>query len=164
MSATEVKVPDIGDFKDVPVIELLVKPGDAVKKDESLLVLQSDKATLEVPAPAEGVVAEWKVKVGDKVSAGTLVAVMNGRAAAPAAQGATNGEATQAKPPAASPRLLPAATGGSAPAAAAGARPRWRRRLPPRPAPRDGDGRGRSRTPVPACAGSRVSWAYRSPR
>ena len=72
MAATEVKVPDIGDFKDIPVIELLVKPGDAVKKDDSLLVLESDKATMEVPAPAAGVIAELKVKVGDKVSAGTL--------------------------------------------------------------------------------------------
>ena len=60
MAATEVKVPDIGDFKDVPVIELLVKPGDTVKKDDSLLVLESDKATLEVPAPAAGVIAELK--------------------------------------------------------------------------------------------------------
>jgi pyruvate dehydrogenase E2 component (dihydrolipoamide acetyltransferase) len=117
LTATEVKVPDIGDFKDVPVIELLVKPGDAVKKDESLLVLQSDKATLEVPAPAEGVVAEWKVKVGDKVSAGTLVAVMNGSAGAPAAQGATNGEAMQAKPPAAA-KATPAAAKPPAPTAA----------------------------------------------
>ena len=83
MAATEVKVPDIGDFKNIPVIELLVKPGDAVKKDDSLLVLESDKATMEVPAPAAGVIAELKVKIGDKVSAGTLVALMEG-AAAPA--------------------------------------------------------------------------------
>ena len=75
MAATEVKVPNIGDFKDIPVIELLVKAGDTVKKDDSLLVLESDKATLEVPAPAAGVISELKVKIGDKVSAGTLVAL-----------------------------------------------------------------------------------------
>ncbi len=89
MAATEVKVPDIGDFKDIPVIELLVKPGDTVQKDDSLLVLESDKATMEVPAPAAGVIAELKVKIGDKVSAGTLVALLEGsNGAAPAV---TNG-------------------------------------------------------------------------
>ena len=97
MAATEVTVPDIGDFKDVPVIELLVKPGDTVKKDDSLLVLQSDKATLEVPSPASGVVSEMKVKVGDKVSAGTLLALLEGGASV-----GTNGDA-KAKAPAAAP-------------------------------------------------------------
>ena len=89
MAATEVKVPNIGDFKDIPVIQLLVKQGDTVQKDDSLLVLESDKATLEVPAPAAGVISELKVKIGDKVSAGTLVALLEGsNGAAPAA---TNG-------------------------------------------------------------------------
>src|SRR5262247_110974 len=64
----EVVVPDIGDFKDVPVIEVLVKPGDSVKAEDSLVTLESDKATMEVPAPFAGVVKEMKVKVGDKVS------------------------------------------------------------------------------------------------
>ena len=64
----EVKVPDIGDFKNIPVIEVLVKPGDAIEKETSLLTLESDKATMEVPSPAAGVVKEVKVKVGDKVS------------------------------------------------------------------------------------------------
>ena len=73
MSAIEVKVPDIGDFKDVPVIEVFVKAGDAVKADDSLVTLESDKATMDVPAPAAGVVKELKVKVGDKVSEGTLM-------------------------------------------------------------------------------------------
>ena len=91
MAATEVKVPDIGDFKNIPVIELLVKPGDAVKKDDSLLVLESDKATLEVPSPGAGVIAELKVKVGDKVSAGTLVALLEGSAAPAVTNG--NGKA-----------------------------------------------------------------------
>ena len=69
-SVIEVKVPDIGDFKDVPVIEVLVKPGDSVKKEDSLITLESDKATMEVPSPEAGVVKEIKVKLGDKVSAG----------------------------------------------------------------------------------------------
>jgi len=69
----EVKVPDIGNFSDVPVIEVLVKPGDSIKKEDSLVTLESDKATLEVPAPAAGIVKELKLKVGDKVSQGTAI-------------------------------------------------------------------------------------------
>jgi dihydrolipoamide dehydrogenase len=72
----EVKVPDIGDFKDVPVIEVLVKPGDSVAKEDSLISLESDKATMEVPAPEAGVVKMLKVKVGDKVSEGSLILTM----------------------------------------------------------------------------------------
>jgi pyruvate dehydrogenase E2 component (dihydrolipoamide acetyltransferase) len=107
LAATEVTVPDIGDFKDVPVIELLVKPGDEVKKDDSLLVLQSDKATLEVPSPAAGVVSEMKVKVGDKVSAGTLLALLEGGSSGEKSAG-TNGD-SKAKTPAAAPAKTPAA-------------------------------------------------------
>jgi pyruvate dehydrogenase E2 component (dihydrolipoamide acetyltransferase) len=73
MSTIEVKVPDIGDFKDVPVIEVFVKPGDTVKAEDSLVTLESDKATMDVPAPAAGTVKELKVKVGDKVSEGSLI-------------------------------------------------------------------------------------------
>ena len=69
----EVKVPDIGDFKNIPVIEILVKPGDSVNAEDPLLALESDKATMEVPAPSAGIVKEFKVKIGDKVSEGTLV-------------------------------------------------------------------------------------------
>jgi len=69
----EVKIPDIGGYKDVPVIEVLVKPGDAVKPEDSLITLESDKATMDVPSPATGVVKELRVKVGDKVSEGSLV-------------------------------------------------------------------------------------------
>jgi pyruvate dehydrogenase E2 component (dihydrolipoamide acetyltransferase) len=69
----EVKVPDIGDFKNIPVIEVLVKPGDRVNAEDSLVTLESDKATMEVPSPAAGVVKELKIKVGDKVSEGVLV-------------------------------------------------------------------------------------------
>ena len=69
----EVKVPDIGDYHDVPVIEVLVRDGDAVEKDAPLLVLESDKATLEVPSPAAGTVRDFKLKASDKVSQGTLI-------------------------------------------------------------------------------------------
>lgn len=76
MSAMDVAVPDIGDFKDVPVIEIQVKPGDVVKADDPLVTLESDKATMEVPAPAEGKVVQVLVKVGDKVSQGSLIVKM----------------------------------------------------------------------------------------
>jgi len=72
----EVKVPDIGDFKDVPVIEIHVKPGDAVKVDDSLVTLESDKATMDVPSPVAGVVKEIKVALGDKVGEGSLIVVL----------------------------------------------------------------------------------------
>jgi pyruvate dehydrogenase E2 component (dihydrolipoamide acetyltransferase) len=75
-NTVEVRVPDIGDFGDVPVIEVLVKPGDAVKKNDSLLTLESDKASMEVPSDADGVVESIAVKVGDKVSKGTTIAVL----------------------------------------------------------------------------------------
>ncbi len=72
----EVKVPDIGDFKDVPIIELLVKVGDAVRAEDSLMTLESDKATMDIPCPVSGVVTELKVKVGDKVAEGVLLALV----------------------------------------------------------------------------------------
>ncbi len=75
-SQIEVKVPDIGDFKDVPVIEVLVKPGDSIKKEDSLIALESDKATMEVPAPEAGIVKELRVKLGDKVSQGAVILVL----------------------------------------------------------------------------------------
>ena len=78
----EVRVPDIGDFKDVAVIELLVKPGDAVKVEQSLLTVESDKASMEIPSSQAGLVRELKVKLGDKVNAGDLIAVLEGTAAA----------------------------------------------------------------------------------
>jgi pyruvate dehydrogenase E2 component (dihydrolipoamide acetyltransferase) len=87
----EVRVPDIGDFKDVPVIEVLVKPGDTVKAEQSLVTLESDKATMEVPSPLGGVVSEMKVKAGDRVSQGTLILTVltEAPAAAPPAPAAT---------------------------------------------------------------------------
>src|ERR1700737_3208034 len=88
MATQDVLVPDIGDFKDIPVIEVLVKPGDKVEAEAPLVTLESDKATMDVPAPAAGVVKEVKLKAGDKVSQGTLVLTLEvaGEAAAPAAQ------------------------------------------------------------------------------
>lgn len=72
----EIRVPDVGDFKDIPIIELLVKPGDTVEKETPLITLETDKATVEIPAPQAGVVKEIKVKVGDKVSEGTLILLL----------------------------------------------------------------------------------------
>ena len=72
----EVKVPDIGGHKNVPVIEVLVKVGDTVKKDQGLITLESDKATMEVPAPFAGVVRELKVKLGDEISEGDIALVI----------------------------------------------------------------------------------------
>ena len=98
----EVKVPDIGDFKDVPVIEVLVKAGDRVNAEDSLITVESDKATMEVPSPAEGVIKELRVKVGDKVSEGTLVLLLEpaadkaGAAGEPASEPPA-GEKTQSR-------------------------------------------------------------------
>src|SRR5438552_2796160 len=100
MSTIEVKVPDIGDFKDVPVIEVFVKPGDAVKPEDPLVTLESDKATMDVPAPSAGTVTELKVKVGDKVSEGSVILTLETTAAAGGAAGAKT-EAPVAAPSAA---------------------------------------------------------------
>jgi len=85
MAGTEVKVPDIGDFKEVEVIEVLVKPGDAITKEQSLVTLESDKATMEIPSPAAGKVTQIKVKVGDKVSKGSPILFLEASATAPKA-------------------------------------------------------------------------------
>ena len=76
----EVKVPDIGDFKDVGVIEILVKPGDRIEKETSLITVESDKATMEIPSPVAGVVEEIRIKLGDRVSEGTLLLTLSGEA------------------------------------------------------------------------------------
>src|SRR3954464_7499612 len=86
-AGTEVKVPDIGDFKNVEVIEVLVKPGDAVSKEQSLITLESDKATMEIPSPGPGVVKELRIKVGDKVSQGTPILVLESQEAKAEAHG-----------------------------------------------------------------------------
>ena len=85
MALVEVKVPHIGDFKDVEIIEVLVKPGDTVKPEQSLLTVESDKASMEIPSSHAGVVKELKAKLGDKVSGGTLVLVLDAAGAAAAA-------------------------------------------------------------------------------
>ncbi|OWP20474.1 hypothetical protein CBF90_16785, partial [Microbacterium sp. AISO3] len=81
MSLQEVKVPDIGDFKDVEIIELLVKPGDTIQLDQSLVTVESDKASMEIPSGQAGVVKEVKVKVGDKVSEGSLLLLVESEGA-----------------------------------------------------------------------------------
>ena len=107
----EVRVPDIGDFKDVAVIELLVKPGDNIRVEQSLFTVESDKASMEIPSPAAGVLKELKVQLGDKVNIGDLVAVLEG--AAPAAPAAP----APAPAPAAAP-AAPVAAAAAAPAPA----------------------------------------------
>jgi len=96
----EVLVPDIGDFKDVEVIEVLVKPGDAISAEQSLVTLESDKATMEIPSPEAGVVKELKVKVGDKVSQGSPVLVLDAAQAeaAPAARAPAQPKASAPAP------------------------------------------------------------------
>src|SRR3982750_118728 len=86
-AGTEVKVPDIGDFKNVEVIEVLVKPGDAVSKEQSLITLESDKATMEIPSPGPGVGKELRIKVGDKVSQGTPILLLESQEAKAEAHG-----------------------------------------------------------------------------
>ena len=116
----EVLVPDIGDFKDVPVIEVLVKPGDAIKAEDSLVTLESDKATMEVPAPFAGVVKELKIKVGDKVSQGALILMVETAEGAPAAAKPASAASAPASASVAAPSApAPAAAPASAPAPAA---------------------------------------------
>jgi dihydrolipoamide dehydrogenase len=105
MSLVEVRVPDIGDFKDVAVIEVLVQPGDTIKAEQSLITVESDKASMEIPSTHAGVVKELKVKIGDKVSEGSvLLTLESAQAGAPApapAASATPAAAAAARPPAA---------------------------------------------------------------
>ena len=76
--AKNISVPDIGDFKDVEIIEVLVKPGDEVKKNDPIVTLESDKSSVEVPSPFEGKISQLKVKIGDKVSEGSILATLEG--------------------------------------------------------------------------------------
>ncbi|WP_332813756.1 dihydrolipoyl dehydrogenase [Ramlibacter sp.] len=113
MSRVEVKVPDIGDFKDVAVIELLVQPGDAVQVEQSLVTVESDKASMEIPSSHAGVVKELKVKLGDKVSQGSVLLSLE-----------TEASAQESPPqPATRAAAAPAANAGAAPAPQAGAAP-----------------------------------------
>jgi len=121
----EVKVPDIGDFKDVEIIEVLVKPGDRVEKEASLITLESDKATIEIPSPQAGVVKELRVKLGDKVSQGSPILVLEESAGAAAA------------PP---PKLAPAPAAAATPAPTS------------TPAPKPAPALAKPAAPVPAAA------------
>jgi dihydrolipoamide dehydrogenase len=113
----EIKVPDIGDFKNIPIIEILVKPGDTVSAEDPLLSLESDKATMEVPSPQAGTVKELKVKVGDKVSKGSLILTLDAQAAdAPAAATPAPAPAPTAAPSVA-PAAAPAKSAAPTPAA-----------------------------------------------
>ena len=105
----EVRVPDIGDFKDVAVIEMLVKVGDTIKVEQSLFTVESDKASMEIPSPAAGVLKELKVKIGDTVNIGDLMAILEGVAAAPAAPVAAAPAPTAAVAPVAAPAVAAAA-------------------------------------------------------
>ncbi|MDL2354691.1 MAG: dihydrolipoyl dehydrogenase [Pseudomonadota bacterium] len=115
MSTIEVKVPNIGDFKEVEVIELMVKPGDTIKVDQSLVTVESDKASMEIPASHAGVVKELKVKVGDKVAEGSLLLILEESAGA----AATPAPAAAAAAPAAAAPVAAAAAPAAAPAAGA---------------------------------------------
>ena len=128
MSTLEVKVPDIGDFTDVPVIEIFVKPGDTVAAEDSLVSLESDKATMDVPSPAAGTVKELRVKLGDKVSEGSSIVVLDvdgaGAAKQPAAEApAQSAKSAPAPVPAAAPAPAAATAAEAAPAAAPKAAP-----------------------------------------
>jgi len=130
MSTIEVKVPDIGDFTDVPVIEVLVKPGDAVKAEDSLVTLESDKATMDVPAPAAGTVKSVGVKVGDKVSEGHLILTLE-----QAADAAAPAQAPAKPAPPAAPSSAAAATAAAPPAPASAAPASPPPKTPPPAAP-----------------------------
>ncbi|HMT59065.1 MAG TPA: 2-oxo acid dehydrogenase subunit E2, partial [Ottowia sp.] len=110
----EVRVPDIGDFKDVAVIEVFVQPGDSIKVEQSLITVESDKASMEIPSSAAGVLKELKVKVGDKINQGDLLAVLEGAAAAAAPSPASAPAASPA--PAAAPAPVAPVPAASVPA------------------------------------------------
>ena len=101
MSLIEIKVPDIGDFSEATVIELLVKPGDTIKAEQSMITVESDKASMEIPSSHAGVVKELKVKLGDKVAEGSVVLLLEAagaQTAAPAAPAAPVSEQKQPSP------------------------------------------------------------------
>jgi len=109
--AQEIRLPDIGDFKGVPIIEILVAPGQSVRKEATILTLESDKATLDVPAPEDGVIGEIHVRVGDKVSQGSLLATYASAGAGQPAAAASPAAAPSAPAPSAAPTAAPAPAG-----------------------------------------------------
>ena len=156
MSAIEVKVPDIGDFKDVPVIEVFVKAGDTVAADDSLVTLESDKATMDVPAPSAGVVRELKLKVGDKVSEGNVILTLE-------SHGAGAAKSAPAQPAPMPPAAAPPATATAPTSAAAPAAPAPAPIPSPAasPAPRAGESEGAN---VPDAAAFKAAHASPSVR
>ncbi|MED5620123.1 dihydrolipoyl dehydrogenase [Ideonella sp. BN130291] len=110
MALVDVKVPDIGDFKDVAVIEVLVKPGDTVKPEQSLITVESDKASMEIPSSAAGVVKELKLKVGDRISEGSLILTLEGEGAPAASPAAAAAPSAPAAAPAAAAAPAPQAS------------------------------------------------------
>ena len=115
MAAIEIKVPDIGDFSEVTVIELMVKPGDTVAVDQSLITVESDKASMEIPSSHAGVVTSLVVKIGDKVAEGSVVLVMEVAGAASSAAAATAPTAKAMPPAAASVAAAPKTSTAGAP-------------------------------------------------
>src|SRR5256885_12477837 len=142
MSTVEIKVPDIGDFKDVPIIEVFVKPGDAVKPEDPLIAIESDKATMDVPSPAAGTVKDLKVKVGDRVSQGKVILVLDAAgdgkgAAAPSGGNGQSAASAQSAAPAAKPAPAEARREQRAPAAPAAAPPAEEKKTAPEEGPRE---------------------------
>jgi pyruvate dehydrogenase E2 component (dihydrolipoamide acetyltransferase) len=131
MASHEVKVPDIGNYTDIPVIEVLVKPGDTVAKDQGLVTLESDKATMEVPSSVAGVVKELKVKLGDEISEGTVVAIIEAEAGGESAKKADEPKKA--------------------------ASPEKSARTEPSPAPRIESGAGSSGHPLPGGEGGKAT-------
>ena len=144
MATREIPVPDIGDFKNIPVIEIHVKPGDVVAKDAPLVTLESDKATVEVPSPQPGTIKELKVKIGDWVSKGSIILLLDAAegAAAPASAGKSDAKPEakgerrprEGRAPAAAAEKKPAPAGGHAPPVRPLPRP-WRQGRAPRGTP-----------------------------
>jgi len=149
MPTVEVKVPDIGDFKDVPVIELLVKPGDVVKPEDPLVTLESDKATMDVPSPAAGTVKSITVKVGDKVSEGSALLTLDSAGSAQAAPSAGKSDAAPA------PTSQPAPSGAK-PGAGPTAQPPQAGTRPPATAGTQGGAAPARPGPQPATYGGRA--------
>ena len=123
MAFLEIKVPDIGDFKDVSVIELLVKVGDTIKTEQSLMTVESDKAAMEIPSSAAGVLKELKVKLGDKVNIGDLIAVLEAAAESLPVPAPTPGAPAAAVPAVSAPVAAPAPESAPAAAVSAPAKP-----------------------------------------
>src|SRR4051812_38844459 len=139
MSMVEIKVPDIGDFKEVPIIQVFVKPGDSVKQEDPLIALESDKATMDVPSPAAGTVKDLKVKVGDRVSKGNLILLLDSAAEAKAAPSGPSGGNGQSA----------ATTQAAAPAPKAEARGD-KQKQPEEERPKPGEGPEKTAGPPPA--------------